>query len=78
VLVGGDMHKDLTRNPDLYLTLASIKEYWVLNGSRSADEPTLVVHRRRGKAWQVTTFPHGSTFTTKLLPGFGLVVDPRK
>lgn len=78
VLVGGDIAKDLSRNPDLYHRVPSIKEYWVLNGSQSVDEPVLVVHRRRGKSWTITTFSYGSTFTTKLLPGFELLINPRK
>jgi Uma2 family endonuclease len=78
VLVGGDIHKDLTRNPTLYHRVPSIKEYWVLNGSEDPNEPSLIQHRRRGKAWTVNTYPYGSTFTTKLLPGFTLVIDPRK
>ena len=78
VLVDGDIGKDITRNPALFITLPSIKEYWVLNGAESPDEPSLIQHRRRGKSWTVTTFPYGSTFTTKLLPGFELLIDPRK
>lgn len=77
ILVGGDIHKDLTRNPDLHHRVPSIKEYWVVNGSENPDEPSLIQYRRRGKAWTVTTFPFGSTFTTKLLPGFSLVINPR-
>lgn len=78
VLVGGSIEKDLGRNPALYLAVPSIKEYWVLNGSQSAEQPTLMQHRRRGKGWVVAAFPYGSTFATKLLPGFELVIDPRK
>ena len=78
VLVGGDMAKDLSRNPELYHTVPSIREYWVLNGSQYAEEPTLLVHRRRGKSWAVTAFPYGTTYETKLLPGFELLIDPRK
>jgi Uma2 family endonuclease len=77
VLVDGDFSKDMTRNPELYLRLPALREYWVLNGSVDPDEPTLIQHRRRGKAWVVTAFPFGSTFTTKLLPGFELVIDPK-
>jgi len=77
VLVGGDMAKDLTRNPELYHAVRSIREYWVLNGSEDPGRPTLIQHRRRGKSWAVTSFPAGSTFTTKLLPGFELLIDPR-
>ncbi len=78
VLVGGDAFKDLTRNPKLYLRLKEIREYWVLNGSVSPDEPTLIVHARSGRRWTVTQYPYGSTYTTKLLPGFELLVDPRR
>jgi hypothetical protein len=38
----------------------------------------LIQHRRYGKRWVVRPFPYGSTFTTKFLPGFELVIDPRK
>jgi len=78
VLVDGDFAKDLTRNPALFLRVKEIREYWVLNGSHSADEPTLIVHTRRGKTWTVTHYSYGSTYTTKLLPGFELLIDPRK
>ena len=78
VLLGGDAHKDLTRNPDLYLAVPSIREYWVLDGRDDPEKPTLVQHRRYGKRWVVRSFPYGSTFATKLLPGFSLPVDPRK
>jgi Uma2 family endonuclease len=78
VLVEGDAQKDLTRNPDLYFAVPSIKEYWVLDGRDDPDEPTLIQYRRHGKRWVVRSFPYGSTFTTKLLPGFSLPVDPRK
>lgn len=78
VLVEGSIEKDLTRNPDLYHRVPSIKEYWILNGSEDPEQPSLIQYRRRGKAWTITTFPYGSTFSTKLLPGFSLVIDPRK
>ncbi|HVK08020.1 MAG TPA: Uma2 family endonuclease [Gemmataceae bacterium] len=77
VLVGGSIEKDLGRNPQLYLAVPSIKEYWVLDGSDVTRQPTLIQHRRRGKKWVVTPYPYQSTFTTSLLPGFELVIDPR-
>lgn len=77
VLVGGSIEKDLGRNPALYLAVPSIKEYWVLNGSENPNQPTLVQHRRRGKRWVVTQYPYQSKFTTPLLPGFELAIDPR-
>jgi len=73
-----DPVKDLERNVELYLGVPSIKEYWVLDGREDAAEPTLIQHRRYGKRWVVRSFAFGSTFTTKLLPGFELLIDPRK
>ena len=78
VLVDGDIAKDLQRNPKLYGRLKPIREYWVLNGSVSPDEPTLIVHTRSGRRWTVAHYPFGSTYTTKLLPGFELVIDPNR
>ena len=49
VLFDADPYKDLVRNVDLYLQVPSIREYWLLDARYSADEPTLIVHRRRGK-----------------------------
>jgi len=78
ILVDGDPAKDLVRNPELYLAVPSIKEYWVLDGRLDPERPTLIQHRRHGKRWVVREFPYGSTFTTKLLPGFSLRIDPYK
>ena len=37
------------------------------------------VFRRRGKVWRKPfDFRHGDTYTTKLLPGFRLVLDPNR
>lgn len=76
VLVYGDPAKDLERNVRLYLQVPSIKEYWVIDGRDSAETPSLIQHRRLGNRWVVKTYPSGSTFTTKLLPDFKLIVDP--
>jgi Uma2 family endonuclease len=78
VLVEGEAEKDLERNPELYLAVPSVREYWVLDGRADPNEPTLIQHRRYGKRWVVRRFPYGSTFATKLLPGFTLLIDPRK
>jgi Uma2 family endonuclease len=78
VLVEGKPNKDLERNSVLYLAVLTVREYWVLDGRDGADEPTLIQHRRYGKRWVVREYPYGSTFTTKLLPGFTLLIDPRK
>jgi Uma2 family endonuclease len=78
VLVEGGSEKDLVRNAELYFEVPTIREYWVLDGQEDPNEPTLIQHRRYGKRWVIRSYPYGSTFTTKLLPGFSLVIDPRK
>lgn len=78
VLVEGDEAKDLDRNPPLYLDVPSIKEYWVIDGRENPNEPTLIQRRRYGTRWVVREHPYGTTFTTKTLPGFSLLIDPRK
>jgi Uma2 family endonuclease len=77
ILVDGDAHKDLTRNPDLYFDVPSIREYWVLDGRDKPEELTLIQHRRYGKRWVVRSYTYRSTFTTKMLPGFILLIGPR-
>jgi Uma2 family endonuclease len=68
--------KDLVRNVDLYHRVPSIKEYWVVDGRADPDKPTLRVYRRWGAGWRERAVPYGTTYTTRLLPGFALVVDP--
>ncbi len=78
VLSVDDPDKDLVRNVELYLAVPSIKEYWIVDTTRDDPErPYLTAHRRwRGK-WQVSEFAPGQTYTTRLLPGFKLRLDPR-
>ncbi|HLW65681.1 MAG TPA: Uma2 family endonuclease [Gemmataceae bacterium] len=77
-IMTGGRYKDLVRNVELYLQVPSIREYWVVDIRKNPDKPTLIRHRRQGKKWITHEFPYSSTFTTKLLPGFRLVIDPRK
>jgi Uma2 family endonuclease len=72
-----DPGKDLERNVELYGQVPSIREYWILDPRADADHPSLTVYRRRGRRWQnpVLVAP-GETYTTRLLPGLGLLVDP--
>jgi Uma2 family endonuclease len=71
--------KDLVRNFGLYRQVPSIREYWIVDPRASADQPTLTVHRRRGQGWQrPIEVAAGETYTTRLLPGFVLVMDPRR
>ena len=74
-----DPDKDFVRNLELYLQVPSIREYWILDTRQSAERPTLIVYRRRGRRWQrPITVRYGETYTTRLLPGFELLIDPRR
>jgi Uma2 family endonuclease len=69
--------KDLGRNRRLYVQVPSIREYWILDTRESFDRPSLIVYRRRGQRWAPRlTVPAGDTYTTTLLPGFSLLLDP--
>jgi Uma2 family endonuclease len=72
-----DPEKDLERNVELYLQVPSIREYWIVDPRPDADNPTLLVYRRRGQRWQrLIEVSSGETYTTRLLPGFSLLIDP--
>jgi len=77
VLVDGNPKKDLVRNVELYFQVPSIEEYWVLDGRASASRPNLIVHRRGSQEWEVAEVPFGELYTTPVLPGFELIVDPK-
>ncbi len=78
VLLHGQPDKDLVRNVELYLQVPSIREYWVFDAREDPSRPVLHVYRRRGLRWQrrIEVAP-GETYTTRLLPGFELLLDPR-
>ena len=78
VLVAGDEDKDLVRNVDLYFQVPSIQEYWILDGRDDPRRPVLHVRRRWGKRWVVHEIAFGETYTTRALPDFELIVDPRQ
>ncbi len=79
VLFLDDPKKDLVRNVELYLHVSTIKEYWIVDTRQSVSQPTMLVYRRRGQHWQRVIAVHfGETYTTKLLPGFQLLLDPRR
>lgn len=67
--------KDTVRNLEVYLSVPSIREYWVVDTRDGFDQPSLLVHRRRGRAWQRIEVPHRGAYTTRLLPEFTLVLD---
>jgi Uma2 family endonuclease len=78
VLSREDPDKDLIRNVELYLQVPSVREYWLFDTRlEGADRPTLRVYRRWGNRWRIIDLPFGETYTTKLLPEFELLVDPR-
>ena len=60
------------------LAVPTIREYWVLDGRPDPDHPTMLVHRRHGQRWRIIEVGFGETYTTKLFPGFKLVLDPRR
>lgn len=78
VLVASEPEKDLVRNVDLYFQVPSVAEYWVLDGRENPDEPLLIARRRWGSRWVITEVPYGETYTTRTLPGFELLIDPRR
>jgi len=78
VLCPEDPDKDLVRNVELYLQVPSIRVYWILDTRQSATRPVMYVYRRRGQRWQrVIELHYGEIYTTRLLAGFELRVDPR-
>ncbi len=78
VLLASDPDKDLVRNVDLYFQVPSIAEYWILDGRENASEPLFIARRRWGTRWVLTEVPYGETYTTRTLPGFELLIDPRQ
>lgn len=69
--------KDTARNVEVYLEVPSVKEYWIVDMRAGEATPTLLVYRRHGKRWRsVIEVPFSETYSTKLLPGFELIVDP--
>jgi Uma2 family endonuclease len=69
--------KDLVRNVELYLQSPTIREYWIFDPLAEPDEWFMRVYRKRGHSWQKSIdMTLGATYTTRLLPGFGLLIDP--
>jgi Uma2 family endonuclease len=73
-----DPGKDLERNVELYHQVPSIKEYWTVDARGGANRPLLTARRRYGRRWREVQVHYGQTYTTRLLPGFELLVDPRR
>jgi Uma2 family endonuclease len=78
ILSRHDPHKDLVRNVSLYMHVPSIREYWILDTRDDAERPSMTVYRRgRGKWQRPLELAGGQTYTTKLLPGFELILNAR-
>jgi Uma2 family endonuclease len=77
VLALDDPDKDLVRNVELYLQVPSIKEYWLFDTRDDPERLRLQVRRRYRGRWRLLEFGPGETYTTKLLPDFTLILDPR-
>jgi Uma2 family endonuclease len=79
VMYLADPFKDLIRNVKLYGKVPGIREYWIIDARNGASQPDLLVYRRRGTTWmRQRLIAFGDIYTTPLLPGFRLVVDPRR
>jgi Uma2 family endonuclease len=78
ILSADDPNKDLVRNVELFWQIASIKEYWIFDTRLSAALPALLVYRRQPKKWKIIEVAPGEKYTTRLLPGFELIVDRRQ
>ncbi len=77
-IVSDDPDKDLVRNVELYLQVPLIREYWIVDLREDVNRPTMTVYRRHGRRWRSPlTIRFGGTYTTRLLPGFELVLNPR-
>ena len=76
VLRGDDVDKDLFRNVDLYLRVASIQEYWVFDIRQDAKRPTLIVHQRENDHWSVIELGPAAIYETQCLPGLKLTISP--
>jgi Uma2 family endonuclease len=72
-----DPRKDLVRNVDLYLRVPSIQEYWLIDIRKDPRRPRMTAHFRVASQWRKKPVAFGKTYTTRLLPGFALVLDPR-
>lgn len=68
--------KDLKRNVELYHRVRTIKEYWIVDGITDPERPCMTVYRRWGRKWRIIKVPFDTVYTTPLLPGFELRMNP--
>jgi Uma2 family endonuclease len=75
VLSPDNADKDLVRNVELYWQVPSIQEYWLFD-LREMTECPLMVHRRQARRWKRILVAYDESYSTRILPGFALVVRP--
>src|SRR5262249_31326769 len=78
VLALDDPDKALVRNVALYHQVPTIKEYWLLDTRDDPNRPSMTVFIRHGKRWRIREVAYGEIYSTRLLPGFELLLDPRR
>jgi Uma2 family endonuclease len=78
VISPDNAEKDLVRNVELYMLVPGIREYWIFDTREDPDTPSLTVYRRHGARTVRHAVPFGERYSTRLLPGFELIVDPRR
>lgn len=76
VLSPDNPEKDLERNVELYRKVPTIKEHWIVDGITDPARPCMTVYRRWGQKWRTLQVPFDSIYSTPLLPGFELRMNP--
>ena len=76
VLSPNNPEKDLERNVVVYHQVPTIKEYWIVDGITDPERPSMTVFRRWGRQWRKIAVPFDTVYTTPLLPGFELRMNP--
>ena len=76
VMRGDSVDKDLFRNVSLYWNVPSIQEYWIFDIRKEPRRPSLLVHRRTRKDWEVLEFTADAIYETPHLPGLKLQIAP--
>lgn len=76
VMRGDSVDKDLFRNVSLYWNVPTIQEYWIFDIRKEPRRPSLLVHRRTRKDWEVLEFAADAIYETPHLPGLKLQIAP--
>ena len=60
---------------DLYPGVSLIEEHWIVD-PRDRKRFVFLGHQRDGRKWRIKTMHPGDTYTSRILPGFSLILDP--